>query len=171
VLDIDSRAVSNVLNTSVHSFGEAVMHDLQSRTVSFNLDELELEDGWCDANPRVKARFAFHLHVGAGSSSSALVYLEVEPGDNIGRHWDSAEEVFFVRTGEAELEVGQERLRLCAGGVAVAPPLVPHNLYNVGDGTLKVIGFFPSGALVARHEDRIEPLGTTNLIVPNPDEI
>jgi quercetin dioxygenase-like cupin family protein len=150
---------------------EAAMHDLQSTTVSFNLDRLELLDGWCDANPRVKARFAFPLHVGAGSSSSGLVYLEVEPGDNIGRHWDSAEEVFFVRTGEAELEVGEERLRLSAGGVAVAPPLVPHNLYNVGDGTLKALGFFPSGAVVARHEDRIEPLGTTDIVVPNPDDV
>jgi quercetin dioxygenase-like cupin family protein len=147
------------------------MHDLQSRTVSFNLDELELVQGWCDASPRVRARFAFPLHVGAGSSSSALVYLEVEPGDNIGRHWDSAEEVFFVRTGEAELELGEERVRLSAGGVAVAPSLVPHNLYSVGEETLKVMGFFPSGAVVARHEDRIEPLGTTDLVVPNPDEI
>lgn len=58
-----------------------------------------------------------------------------------------------------------------AGGIPVAPPLVPHNLYNVGDETLKVIGFFPSGAVVARHEDRIEPLGTTDLVVPNPDEV
>jgi quercetin dioxygenase-like cupin family protein len=144
---------------------------LQSRSVSFNLDELELVQGWCDASPRVRARFAFPLHVGAGSASSALVYLEVEPGDNIGRHWDSAEEVFFVRAGEAELELGEEHIRLSAGGIAVAPPLVQHNLYNVGDETLKVIGFFPSGALVARHDDRIEPLGTTDLVVPNPDEV
>ena len=147
------------------------MHDVQSRTVSFNVDELELVDGWCDADPRVKARFAFPLHVGAGSASSGLVYLEVEPGNNIGRHWDSAEEVFFVRTGEAELEVGEERLRLSAGGVAVAPPLAPHNLYNIGDETLRVIGFFPSGAVVARHDDRIEPLGTTDIVVPNPDDV
>jgi mannose-6-phosphate isomerase-like protein (cupin superfamily) len=143
----------------------------QSGTVSFNLDQLELVQGWCDASPCVRARFAFPLHVGAGSSSSGLVYMEVEPGDNIGWHWDSAEEVFFVRTGEAELELGEEHVRLCAGGIAVAPPLVPHNLYNVGDETLKVIGFFPSGAVVARHEDRIEPLGTTDLVVPNPDEL
>jgi mannose-6-phosphate isomerase-like protein (cupin superfamily) len=147
------------------------MPDLHSRTVSFNLDQLELVQGWCDASPRVRARFAFPLHVGAGSSSSGLVYMEVEPGDNIGRHWDSAEEVFFVRIGEAELELGEEHVRLCAGGIAVAPPLVPHNLSNVGDETLKVIGFFPSGAVVSRHEDRIEPLGTTDLVVPNPDEL
>jgi mannose-6-phosphate isomerase-like protein (cupin superfamily) len=145
--------------------------DLQSRIVSFNLDQLELVQGWCDASQRVRARFAFPLHVGAGSSSSGLVYMEVEPGDNIGRHWDSAEEVFFVRTGEAELELGEERLRLSAGSIAVAPPLVPHNLSNTGDHTLKVIGFFPSGTVVARHEDRIEPLGTTDLVVPNPDAV
>jgi mannose-6-phosphate isomerase-like protein (cupin superfamily) len=144
--------------------------DLQSTTVTFNLDRLDLVQGWCDESPRVKARFAFPLHVGAGSSSSGLVYMEVEPGDN-DRHWDSAEEVFFVRTGEAELEVGPERLRLSASGIVVAPPLVPHNLHNVGDETLKVIGFFPSGAVVARHEDRIEPLRTTDIVVPNPDEV
>ena len=82
------------------------MHDLQSRTVSFNLDELELVDGWCDANPRVKARFAFHLHVGAGSSSSALVYLEVEPGDNIGRHWLTPCGVLVKSAGRAKRGAG-----------------------------------------------------------------
>jgi mannose-6-phosphate isomerase-like protein (cupin superfamily) len=147
------------------------MHDVQSRTVSFNVDELELVDGWCDADPRVKARFAFPLHVGAGSASSGLVYLEVEPGNNIGRHWDSAEEVFLVREGEAELEFGIERLRVKAGGVAVAPALVPHTVYNVGRSTLKIVGFFPSGAVVARHDDRIEPLGTTDFVIPAPDDV
>jgi hypothetical protein len=58
-----------------------------------------------------------------------------------------------------------------ACGVAVAPPLAPHNLYNIGDETLRVIGFFPSGAVVARHDDRIEPLGTTDIVVPNPDDV
>lgn len=140
-------------------------------TVSFNLNDIELVQGWCDADPHLRARFAFPLHVGAGSSTSGLVYLEVEPGENIGRHWDSAEEVFLVLQGEAELEVGDDRLRLSAGGVAVAPALVPHNVRSVGSDTLKVVGFFPSGAVVARHDDRIEPLGTTDLVVPDHNEV
>jgi mannose-6-phosphate isomerase-like protein (cupin superfamily) len=134
--------------------------------VNFNLDELPLVDGWCETEPRMRARFSFPLHVASGSSTSGLVYMELEPGDNCGRHWDSAEEVFLVREGEAELEVGDERLRLTAGGVAVAPALVPHAVTNVGRETLKIVGFFPSGAVVARHDDRIEPLGTTDLVVP-----
>jgi mannose-6-phosphate isomerase-like protein (cupin superfamily) len=97
--------------------------------------------------------------------------MELEPGDNCGRHWDSAEEIFLVREGEAELEVGDERIRLKTGGVAVAPALVPHTVYNVGSVTLKIVGFFPSGAVVARHDDRIEPLGTTDLVVPAPDDV
>jgi mannose-6-phosphate isomerase-like protein (cupin superfamily) len=139
--------------------------------VDFNLDELELVEGWCETQARVRARFAFPLHVGAGSSTSGLVYMELEPGDNCGRHWDSTEEVFLVREGEAELEVANIRLRLTAGGVAVAPALVPHTVHNVGDTTLKVVGFFPSGAVIARHDDRIEPLGTTDLFVPMPDDV
>jgi mannose-6-phosphate isomerase-like protein (cupin superfamily) len=142
-----------------------------SAIASFNLDELQLVEGWCEADPRVRARFAFPLHVGTGSSTSGLVYMELEPGDNCGRHWDSAEEVFLVREGEAELEVGNERLRLKPGGVAVAPALVPHTVHNVGETTLKIVGFFPSGAVVARHDDRIEPLGTTDLVVPAPDDV
>ena len=142
-----------------------------SAIVNFNLDELPLVDGWCEAEPRVRARFSFPLHVATGSSTSGLVYMELEPGDNCGRHWDSAEEVFLVREGEAELEVGDEHVHLTAGGVAVAPALVPHKVANVGQGTLKILGFFPSGAVVARHDDRIEPLGTTDLVVPAPDDV
>jgi mannose-6-phosphate isomerase-like protein (cupin superfamily) len=142
-----------------------------SAIASFNLDQLQLIDGWCEAEPHVRARFAFPLHVGTGSSTSGLVYMELEPGDNCGSHWDSAEEVFLVREGEAELEVGKERLRLKAGGVAVAPALVPHTVYSVGETTLKIVGFFPSGAVVARHDDRIEPLGTTDIVVPAPDDV
>jgi mannose-6-phosphate isomerase-like protein (cupin superfamily) len=97
--------------------------------------------------------------------------MELEPGDNCGRHWDSAEEIFLVREGEAELEIGDERIRLKTGGVAVAAALVPHTVYNVGSVTLKIVGFFPSGAVVARHDDRIEPLGTTDLVVPAPDDV
>jgi mannose-6-phosphate isomerase-like protein (cupin superfamily) len=144
---------------------------LASTTTSLNLDAIELIDGWCEEDPRVRARFAFPLHVGSGSSTSGLVYMELEPGDNCGRHWDSAEEIFLVREGEAELEVGDERIRLKTGGVAVAPALVPHTVYNVGSVTLKIVGFFPSGAVVARHDDRIEPLGTTDLVVPAPDDV
>ncbi|HEV2711785.1 MAG TPA: cupin domain-containing protein [Gaiellaceae bacterium] len=139
--------------------------------VSFNLDELPLIDGWCDKDPLVRARFGFPLHVAAGSSSSGVVYMEIEPGDNCGRHWDSAEEVFFVRDGEAEIEIGDERLHVTAGGIAVAPALVPHTVYSVGETTLKILGFFPSGAVVARHDDRIEPLGTTDLVVPAFDDV
>jgi mannose-6-phosphate isomerase-like protein (cupin superfamily) len=142
-----------------------------SAIVNFNLDELPLVDGWCEADSHVRARFSFPLHVATGSSMSGLVYMELKPGDNCGRHWDSAEEVFLVREGEAELEVGEERLRLTAGGVAVAPALVPHKVTNVGEETLKIVGFFGSGAVVARHDDQIEPLGTTDLIVPAPDDV
>ena len=46
-----------------------------------------------------------------------------------------------------------------------------HTVYNIGETTLRILGFFPSGAVVARHDDRIEPLGTTDLVIPASDDV
>jgi quercetin dioxygenase-like cupin family protein len=85
--------------------------------------ELELMQGWFDSDPEhARARVAFPINKWAGSNDSAAVYFEVEPGDRLARHTDSAEEVLYIVAGEAEAEVGDERGRLTAGDLAVIPP-------------------------------------------------
>jgi quercetin dioxygenase-like cupin family protein len=125
------------------------------------LNELVLLEGWCDEDATVRARFEVPTHVGTGAASSSTVYMEVEPGCRIGRHVDSAEELLLVLEGEAEVVLGNERQRLDAGAVALAPAMVPHDCRNVGSRPLRLLGFFSSSAVLTRHDDVIQPLGST----------
>ena len=62
---------------------------------------------------------AFPLHADAGTKSSAVVYFEIEPGEHLGRHTDSAEEILYIVDGMGEAEVGGERVELDAGTLAL----------------------------------------------------
>jgi mannose-6-phosphate isomerase-like protein (cupin superfamily) len=125
-----------------------------------NLNQLKLIEGWCDEDPTLRARFEVPSHVGTGAASTSTVYMEVEPGCHIGRHVDSAEELLLVLEGEAEVVMGTERRRIGAGGLALAPAMVPHDCRNVGSGLLRLLGFFSSSAVLTRHDDVIQPLGS-----------
>jgi quercetin dioxygenase-like cupin family protein len=122
--------------------------------------ELELMQGWFDSDPEhARARVAFPIDKWTGSNDSAVVYFEVEPGDRLARHTDSAEEVLYIVAGEAEAEVGDERGRLTAGDLAVIPTLVPHGLVNVGTETVKVIGFFSASEIISSFDEPVQPFG------------
>ena len=101
----------------------------------------------------------FPINQWAGSRDSAVVYFEVEPGNRLARHTDSVEEILFLISGEAEVEVGEERTRLAAGELAVVPALVPHGLASIGEDTLKVIGFFSGSEVVASFDEPVQPIG------------
>ena len=74
-------------------------------------------------------------------------------------HTDSEEEVLYVVAGEAEARVGDERCRLSAGDLAVVPAMVPHGVVNVGDETVKVVGFFPGSEITSTFDELIQPMG------------
>ena len=94
-------------------------------------------------------RVSFPINASTGADSSAVVYFEVEPGERLASHTDSAEEILYIVSGTADAEVGDERGRVSAGDLAVIPAMVPHGLVNVGEDTLRVVGFFSS-------EDRLD---------------
>ncbi len=126
--------------------------------------ELELMQGWFDSDPEhSRVRVTFPINKWAGSHDSAAVYFEVEPGDRLSRHTDSAEEVLYLVAGEAEAEVGGERGRLAAGDLAVIPAMVPHGLVNVGNETLKVVGFFSESEIISTFEEPVQPFGASVL--------
>ena len=130
-----------------------------------NVRELELREAWSDANAAMRVRSAFPLHADAGTKSSAVVYFEIEPGDHLGRHTDGAEETRH-RRGTGEAEVGGERIELDAGTLAVVPELVPHAVYNTGDTTLKVVGFFAAAELEHVFEQPLQPMGLSSVHTP-----
>jgi quercetin dioxygenase-like cupin family protein len=122
-----------------------------------NLNKLELFDTWNVDDPAMRCRSAFPLLGAMGTKNSAVVYFELEPGDYLGRHTDSAEEVLLVLAGSVDVAVGDEQGRLSQGEMAVVPEMVPHALYNVGQEKARVIGFFGSANIVATFDKTWQP--------------
>src|ERR687891_2156954 len=96
--------------------------------LAFNLNDLELMEGWVERDPSLRGRFAFPLTGAEGATSSSLIYFEVAPGDSALRHTHTAEEVLLILAGEAEAELGGETTHATAGTVVLVPAHVPHGL-------------------------------------------
>jgi quercetin dioxygenase-like cupin family protein len=93
--------------------------------VTVDLNTLELNEfiGKDDAQQHCKATFPL---IGAhGSKDLASVYIELEPGDNLGRHTDSAEELLIVLEGDVIATIGDESVAVSSGGLALVPKMVP----------------------------------------------
>ena len=120
---------------------------------------LELASISSPADQTREVRAAFPIHWQTGATSTAMVYFELEPGMHLGTHIDSAEEVLVVLEGEVEATVGDESVRLAAGGVAVAPAMVPHDVRNVGATTVRVTGIFGANATAAVFEEEFSVMG------------
>ena len=129
-----------------------------------NTTELDLTRVWFDSDPEhTGVRVTFPINKWTGSTDSAAVYFEVEAGDRLSRHTDSAEEILYVIAGEAEAQVGDERGRLTAGDLAVIPAMVPHGLVNIGSETVKVVGFFSEPEIISSFDEPIQPIGLSTL--------
>lgn len=120
-----------------------------------NLDNTELND-------MEGLRFGFPLSSATATASTAVVQMEFEPGAELPRHTDSAEELLLVLQGTAEGTINGESGRLEAGDIAVVPALAPHGLRNVGDEILRVVGFFSSSTNLGVFE---QPLPTGDQVV------
>ena len=138
--------------------------------ITLRIEDLELTEAWQEADPTMRERFAFPLDTRRGATSTAVVYFEVDPGHHCGRHAHSAEEVLLILEGEAETVVGEERGRLSTGGIGLAPANVPHDLYNAGPGTLRVVGFFPSAAVITTFDEAVAPAETRLFVMGAPPE-
>jgi quercetin dioxygenase-like cupin family protein len=126
--------------------------------------ELEPMEGWFDSDPeRTRVRVTFPINKWAGSAHSAAVYFEIEPGNRLAEHTDSAEEILYIVAGDAEAHVGDERARLTAGDLAVIPAMVPHGVVNVGSQTVKVVGFFAESEIISTFNESVQPFGAAVL--------
>jgi quercetin dioxygenase-like cupin family protein len=123
-----------------------------------NVKTMDLMEGWFEGDPSVRFRANFALVGGGGTEDSAAVYIELQPGEALGEHTDSPEEVLFVIEGEVEITVGTERARAGANTLAVVPPMVEHGFRNVGSGIARVLGFFPSPGVVSTFVEPIQPI-------------
>ena len=139
--------------------------------ITARLDRLDLVEYFQEDDPTLRATFGRPVHTQTGATSTGVVYFEVEPGRHGGSHAHSAEEVVLILQGEAEAVVGEERGRLSAGGMVVIPARVPHDVRNVGEDTLRVVGFFPSAAVVTTFEEVLAPMNLKVMVMgaPPPD--
>jgi quercetin dioxygenase-like cupin family protein len=138
--------------------------------ITAQLDEVELQEGWSEVQPEIGFRFGLAVSAANGCSSSQVICVSIEPGRTGGRHAHSAEEVFLVLEGTAELAVGDERERVSAGGMAVIPATVPHDPHNVGAQTLRFLAIFPSAAVLHTWDVPVMPIGGRMFVTPPPDE-
>jgi quercetin dioxygenase-like cupin family protein len=139
--------------------------------LAVQLGQLEPEEYSCEADPALRGRLALPMHTGNGAASCAVIYFEHEPGEHHGRHTDSAEEVVLVLEGEAEVTAGDQEMRLTAGAVALVPATVPHDIRNVGQTRLRVVGFFSSAAVISHFDEKLVPFGESMLTLGAPDEL
>jgi quercetin dioxygenase-like cupin family protein len=130
--------------------------------------QLELLDAWIASDPRGRVHPAFPINRFTGASDTAVVYFEVEPGEYLPTHTDSAEEILYIVAGEGEAQVGDERGRVRAGDLAVIPSMVPHGIANVGDETLKVVGFFCDSHIVSTFVEPLQPMDQASLTMGAP---
>ena len=122
-------------------------------TASF--DDVELEGSWYQDDETARWRTASG-HAGPKSGSSLL---EVDPGCRLPRHTDSAEEAVVVVTGRARVVVGDESSEVPAGGVALVPQEVPHEVHSTGDEPLRFIALYASDDVVTTYERDVQPDG------------
>jgi quercetin dioxygenase-like cupin family protein len=124
--------------------------------ITVDLNDIELIESDSAGGPN---RVTFPFHSGTGTASTAAVLFELEPGNFLGTHTDSAEEILLVLAGEGEAHVGDERELVSAGQIAIVPSMAPHGIRNTGDTTLRVLGFFSSSTVVSQFEEPIGPNG------------
>lgn len=94
-------------------------------------------------------RFGFPISSATGTAASAVVYFELDPGAELPIHQDSAEELLYIVEGTGEATVGDEKGVVEAGAIAVVPAMAPHGIRNVGEKTLRVVGFFAGSTAVS----------------------
>jgi quercetin dioxygenase-like cupin family protein len=135
---------------------------------AIDLRSVETMDVTSALDPARQVRVAFPISSATGTAASAAVYFELDPGMHVGVHSDSAEECLVVLEGTAEGLVGDEVARLETGQVVVVPAMVRHDLTNVGDGVLRVLGTFAGSTVVATFEEPVAPGGPQVFVIGGP---
>ena len=74
--------------------------------LSVNLNELPLRTTWTKDEPKQRAHSTFPLLMARENEYTSTVYVELNPGDQLGTHTDSAEEILFIFDGTVEVTVG-----------------------------------------------------------------
>jgi quercetin dioxygenase-like cupin family protein len=128
--------------------------------ITFQTGELEIGDFWHEEEPLARGRGGFPLAGVPGTESMGLVYFEIEPGNSLGLHTDSQDEIVVLLSGAATGTVGDETGELSTGAVVFIPAMVPHGFKNTGSDVLRCVGIFPDSNVVSTFEYALQPFGS-----------
>ncbi|MEZ4523447.1 MAG: cupin domain-containing protein [Thermomicrobiales bacterium] len=131
--------------------------------IAMKLHELELGEFWHDEVPQARGQGGFPLVGVPGTESTGMVYFEIEPGNELGLHTDSPDELLVILSGTARATIGDEVADLSAGSVAFVPSMVPHAFKSVGEEPLRCLGIFPDSNVVSTFEYPLQPWGTRTI--------
>ena len=123
------------------------------------LDDVELEESRIEGQEGARWRTATVHGPGTGAAASGSSLLEVPAACVLARHTDSAEELIVVLAGEADAIVGDETERVRAGGMALVPKNVPHEVRNAGDEDLRFLALYAESDVTTTYEHPVEPSG------------
>ena len=137
--------------------------------VTIQPGEIELEEEWYESDPTMRFKIALPFNAETGNKDSAVGYFEVEPGNALPTHTDSAEEVLLCLEGRVEVTLGNERSQMLAGEMALVPAMVPHALRNGGTETVRVVGFFSRVMVESTFEQPLMPSGQRIFNTPSPE--
>lgn len=110
--------------------------------LTVDLNKLNLTEFVAKKNPSQRCKATFPMLGANGTKNSATVYVELDPGEELGAHTDSAEEILLILEGKVDATVGNESGEASKGSLVLVPKMVPHNFRNIGNEKAKVIGFF-----------------------------
>ena len=116
---------------------------------------VELQQSWWEEDE--SARWQTASGYSGDASGSSL--LEVAPGCRLPRHTDSAEEAVVVVSGTARVIVGDESQEVPAGGIALVPQEIPHEVHSTGDEPLRFFALYASNEVVTTYERDVQPDG------------
>ncbi len=119
----------------------------------------DLQDQWVEGRSELRWRSTVGTYPDGGARASGTSLLEVDAGCALPRHTDSAEEHVVVVAGTAEVTLGDETERVGAGGVALIPKDVPHQVRSVGEEPLRFVAVYASSDVVTTYEDEVQPSG------------
>ncbi len=122
--------------------------------------DTELEDAWIEGDRSARWRSAAgHGPTSGDAAASGSSPLEVDAGCRLPRHVDTAEETIVVVSGSAQVTVGDETAELGAGGIALVPVEVPHEVRNSGGEPLRFVAVYAGTDVVTRYERDVAPSG------------
>ena len=131
--------------------------------LAMSTNDLALNEIWLSSDPenaRLRVDFPINNSVGSREHGGRLLRdraRRLPPDPHRQRRGDP-----LHRPGHRSRTVGDEEGIVRAGDLAVIPALVPHGVANVGEDTVKVVGFFSDSYISSVFEDTLEPIGSAN---------